>query len=170
MIELNDLFFSVMKLHLPLSLYRAVLGVLLVANTVGSVAYAATIHEDASMQTYTDFGQNLGRYVVGTSVNALVNHIRTTQGGIAITYTDGTAPFYISNEQGMIDFSATHDGGHSAMISPTFLATVNHNANINGEFSDRVVGSEHALSYSAVDIRGSKCLSPGSDYARRLAV
>lgn len=55
------------------------------------------MHEDAYLTTYTDFGQNRGRYVVGTRVNALLEHIRTQEEGIVIEYKDGTT-YKISNE------------------------------------------------------------------------
>ena len=67
---------TVMKLHLNLSLRRALLAAMAAVCSL-STAWAGIMHPDASLQTYTDFGQNRGRYVVGSSVNALLSHIRT---------------------------------------------------------------------------------------------
>lgn len=120
-----------------------------------STAQAGIRHSDVLLQTYTDFGQNKGRYVVGARVNALLEHIRQADGGIAIPYTDGQESFIISNAQGMIDFSCTFDGGPDAAIGPNMIATVAHNGSNSASYGDRVVGSEHALNYQAIDIRGS---------------
>lgn len=145
-----------MKLHLPLSLRKGLLSLLPLAMTLAcSTAQAGIRHSDELLQTYTDFGQNKGRYVVGSQVNALLEHIRTTDGGIAIPYTDGQAPYIISNEQGMINFSATVDGGPDAAIGPNMIATVAHNGSNSASYGERVVGSEHALNYQAIDIRGT---------------
>ncbi len=144
-----------MKLHLNLSLRRALLAAMVAAAALPT-ARAGVMHDDASFQTYTDFGQNRGRYVVGSKVNALLSHIRTeVDKGITIHYTDDTPTYTISNEQGMISFNGTHDGGHSVVIGPNFIATVEHNGEINGSFSERTVGSAHAINYEAVDIRNS---------------
>lgn len=135
---------------------------------------AGQMHSDVSIITYTDFGQNKGRYVTGESVNALLQHIRDTEGrdkegGIAIHYTDGTTPYLISNEQGMISFAGTGDNGAYAAIAPNTTATVNHNDSNNASFGGRVVGGSHAISYSAIDIRYSstfRLTEPnGFDYA-----
>lgn len=89
------------------------------------------MHEDAYLTAYTDFGQNRGRYVVGTRVNALLEYIREQDGGITIEYKDGTPTYTISNEQGMIDFRGAPDVGHSALIGNNFLVTVKHNGSLN---------------------------------------
>ncbi|MBR5878263.1 MAG: hypothetical protein IKY91_01835, partial [Akkermansia sp.] len=75
--------------------------------------------------------------------------------GITIRYTDGTAPYTISNEQGMISFAGTDDIGAQVAVSPTFAATVLHNGSIDASYGEREVGSTHAINYSAIDIRGS---------------
>lgn len=123
------------------------------------------MHEDASYQTYADFGQNRGRYVTGTRVNALLQHIREdVDKGITIHYTDGTAPYTISNEQGMINFSGTDDIGAQVAVSPTFAATVLHNGSINASYGEREVGRTDAINYDAIDIRHSNVfrLAPAS--------
>lgn len=144
-----------MKKSLFLSRILSILTI--TAVTVGSYnAYAGIMHTDATYQTYTDFGQNCGRYVTGTKVNALLDHIRTNvDGGIKITYTDGTAPYVISNEQGMIDFRATDDIGAQVAVSPTFAATVHHNGPISASYGGRTVGDAHAINYQSIDIRHS---------------
>ena len=50
-----------MKLHLPLSL-RSSLFALFVASVTCPFAQAAIMHSDITLITYTDFGQNAGRY------------------------------------------------------------------------------------------------------------
>ncbi len=153
-----------MKLHLNLSLRRALLAAMVAAAALPT-ARAGVMHDDATFQTYTDFGQNRGRYVVGSKVNALLSHIRTeVDKGITIHYTDGTPTYTISNEQGMISFNGTHDGGHSVVIGPNFIATVEHNGSIDGTFSERTVGSAHALNYDAVDIRNSSAFRLAPDW------
>ena len=142
-----------MKFHLPLLLRKALLLSLCVC--AATTAYAGVMHEDVNLQTYTDFGQNKGRYVVGDQVNALLQHIREEEGGIAIPYTEGSSPFIISNEQGMINFSSTGEGGPYAAIAPNVVVTVLHNGSVNGAYGDRVVGENHAINYSAIDIRSS---------------
>lgn len=146
-----------MKLHLPPTLRRSLLALMtIIAGVACSTAEAGVMHADASYQTYTDFGQNRGRYVVGTSVNSLLQYIRTeVDNGILIQYTDGTAPYAISNEQGMINFTATDDIGAQVAVSPTFAATVLHNGAISASYGNRVVGSEHAINYNSIDIRYS---------------
>ena len=146
-----------MKLHLPLSLRRCLLTVMtIVAGITSPTVQAGAMHQDATLQTYTDFGQNKGRYVVDGRVNALLQYIREeVDKGIAINYTDGTTPFVISNEQGMIDFSATFENGALTAISPTFTATVYHNGSNNASYGEREVGSAHAINYNVIDLRGS---------------
>ena len=88
-------------------------------------------------------------------MNALLEHIRQQDGGITIEYKDGTPTYTISNEQGMIDFRGAPDVGHSALVGNNFLVTVQHNGALNCSFSGDDVGSEHAIYYTAVDIRKS---------------
>ncbi len=148
--------FLLMKLHLPVSLRKSLLAVFIGSLAVTShSAYAGIMHSDATIATYTDFGQNKGRFVVGSSVNSLMQHIRDTEGGIGIEYTDGTPTYYLSNQQGMINFSGVHDGGHSALVSVNMLATVKHNGSLSASFAANDIGNEHAQKYSVLDIRGS---------------
>ena len=122
---------------------------------MSGTAVAGFMHSDVTIPTYTDFGQNKGRYVVGNAVNSLLQHIRDTEGGIGIEYTDGTQTYYLSNEQGMIDFIGVHDSGHCTLVSPNMVATVLHNGSLNGSFSANDIGEAHAQNYSVLDIRGS---------------
>lgn len=144
-----------MKLHLPVLLRKCLLSVLSAVAITSGTAVAGVMHSDVTMPTYTDFGQNKGRYVVGSAVNSLLQHIRDTEGGIGIEYTDGTQTYYLSNEQGMIDFVGVHDSGYCTLVSPSMVATVLHNGSLNGSFSANDIGEEHAQNYSVLDIRGS---------------
>lgn len=141
------------------SAFGSVLTLLAAANLYVD-AQASVIHSDVPLQTYVDFGQNKGRYAI--NANALLTHIRERDGGIVISYTDGTAPWKISNAQGMINFSATDDIGAQVVVAPNMTATVFHNGSINASFGHREIGTNHAVNYSAIDIRGSEIfrLSP----------
>ncbi len=144
-----------MKLRLNLSLRRALLAAMVTTCSFVNITQAGTMHDDVSFQTYTDYGQNLGRYVQGCNANALLQYIRNeVEHGIVIHYTDGTS-YTISNEQGIVDSSGVFDIGAANAISPNFIATVLHNGSLNASYSERVVGSEHAINYSGVDIRSS---------------
>ena len=145
-----------MKLHLNLSLRRALLAAMATVCTLCSAAYAGGMHDDTPLQTYTDFGQNRGRYVVGSQVNSLLEYIRSeeVENGIRINYTDGTY-YTISADQGMISYRGTHDGGHSVAVGANIIATVEHNGSIDASFSERWVGNSNAINYASIDIRGS---------------
>ncbi len=146
-----------MRPRLNLSLRRALMAAMATACTLlSTTAWGGVMHDDVSFQTYTDFGQNRGRYVVGSQVNELLSYIRSDKvdNGIVIHYQAGGS-YTISNEQGMINFGGTHDQGHSAVISPTFIATVFHNGSLNASVGERWVGESHAINYDGVDIRGS---------------
>ena len=144
-----------MKLRLNHSLRKAVMTAFAIAATAMSWTWAGVMHEDATYATYSDFGQNRGRYATGRAENALLQYIRQKEGGIGIEYTDGTQTYYISNEQGMIDFSGVHDQGHSGLVSVNTLATVLHNGSLNASFTEDDLGAGYAQNYSVLDIRGS---------------
>lgn len=118
------------------------------------------MHSGVSHVIYTDFGQNCGRYVVGNT-NALLQHIREQDGGIKITYTDGHDDYVLPLEQGMIDFSMGYYQSTAAAISPTLIATVGHNGEIDSNFTARVqgIGSGNTLNYAAIGIQGSSVFS-----------
>lgn len=158
-----------MKLHLPVSLRKNLLAIMAaVACMVSPTVEAGVMHSDATITTYTDFGQNKGRFVMGSSVNSLLQYIRESEGGIGIEYTDGTQTYYLSNEQGMINFSGVHDEGHSGLVSVNVLASVKHNGSLAASFAGNDIGNEHAQNYSVLDIRGSDKFrlaeSSGHDY------
>ncbi len=150
-----------MKLHLPLSLRSSLLAVF--AASVVVPAMASTMHGDVSLVTYTDFGQNAGRYDVGVT-NELLQQIREEAGGIVISYTGGQADYVIPLNQGMIDFSSTFYRSTAAAISPSMIVTVGHNGEISSDFSSEVagIGVEHAIQYTAV---GNRSSSDYSNYA-----
>ena len=138
-----------MKLHLPLSLRSSLLA--LFATVVAQTAQASLMSNDASLITYTDFGQNCGRYVAGDGGNALLKYIRQQEGGIAITYTNGQADYIIPNSQGMVDFSTGYYNLTGAAISPSLVATVGHNGELEGTFTTRVHGiGSAAINYAVI--------------------
>lgn len=141
------------------------------ATLAAPEAHAGAMHTDVSFQTYTDFGQNKGRYATGGQVNALLDYIRReVDGGIKITYANGKeGSFVIPYAQGMIDFRGTYDSGADVAISPTFVATVHHNGSNDASYGHRTVGGNHAINYKAIDIRGSETFrlwpeGTGNDY------
>lgn len=139
---------------------------MLTALTLGSMtAHAGVMHEDVHLQTYTDFGQNCGRYVVGARENALLRHIRSEEKGISIPYTNGNPAYYIPESQGMINFSGMIDCGAMAAIGPNIVASVEHVEAMDASFAVRVIGKEAAIKYSAIDITDSNQfrLTPGND-------
>lgn len=144
-----------MKLHLPLSLRKCLL-LVFAATTIP--AWGGGMHEDVNILTYADFGQNKGRYAVGGAVNELLDAIRLKDGGIKFEYQNPSkvdSPHIIDYNQGMINYSATADIGAYNAIAPTFIATVLHNGSQDGSFSEKAIGSTHAINYEGIDIRGS---------------
>lgn len=147
-----------MKLHLPLSLFRRLTYLMAAAAcvTVASAEVMKTQH--ASLLTYADFGQNMGRYVTGTNVNGLLQHIRTQDKGVLITYTDGTASNVL--EHGMIDFSSVVQGGGGIgagnLVAPNAYITAQHNGTFSPSFSStNVVGEGNAIRYQGIEYRNS---------------
>lgn len=155
-----------MKLRLSLSLRRCLLACYAAAvATLGSLgAYAGTLHEDVSMQTYTDFGQNMGRYVTGGHVNALLSHIRS-QEGITITYTGGQSDYRLQPGS-MVSFDAQADNGASIGIGFNFLATVEHNGVQNPTFTSHLLPAGSSVQYNGIEYRDSDTflLTPSVDY------
>ena len=90
-----------MKLHLPIFLRKSIL-LLFAASTVP--AWGGGMHEDVAKHTYADFGQNKGRYRV-TGVSSMLQAIRESDGGIAVTDANGEVTYIIPLEQGMINFA-----------------------------------------------------------------
>ncbi len=155
-----------MKLRLSLSLRRCLLACYAAAvATLGSLGtYAGTLHEDVSLQTYTDFGQNMGRYVTGGHVNALLSHIRS-QEGITITYTGGQSDYRLIPTE-MVSFDAQADNGASIGIGFNFLATVEHNGVQNPTFTSHLLPAGSSVQYNGIEYRDSDTflLTPSVDY------
>lgn len=149
-----------MKPHLPLSLRSSLLALFSAVVTCHTVQ-AANMHSAVTLVTYTDFGQNCGRYIAGDGGNALLQYIRQQEGGIVITYTDGRADYVISNEQGMIDFSAGYNRSLATAISPSIVVTVGHNGEQSSNFTSDVygIGGSHCINYKSVSIAGSSVFS-----------
>ena len=146
-----------MKLHLPVSLFKAVLSLLTVAAVVTSVPVSASVqHQDASVVTYTDFGQNAGRYSVGVT-NALLQYVN--RNGVVLTYTGGQADYVLPH--GMIDFSAGYYRSTAAAISANCVATVKHNGAISADFTQQYygIGTENAIRYQAIEYKGDATFS-----------
>ncbi len=143
-----------MKLHLPLSLRSAIYAVF--AALVGNVpAQAGIMHSDATLITYTDFGQNEGRYSVGVT-NALLQHIRQQEGGVTITYTGGQATYVMPH--GMIDFGSNYHDAAFAAISPSAVGTCAHNYTSDyrwtSYFTGHVygIGDSNAVKYKGIEL------------------
>lgn len=154
-----------MKLRLHPAWRRSLLTAIVTIGTQG--AFAGLMHPDVSFQTYTDFGQNKGRYVVEDKENALLDFIRQKE-GITIPYTDGQAGRQVASyQQGMINFSASCDGGNVALIAPNFVATVKHNPDLDTTYGGRELGMDYAIRSEAIHVEGSTNfrLFPDSDYA-----
>ena len=89
----------------------------------------------------------------------MLQHIRTKVkveegGGISITYTDGTAPYIISSEQGLPYFSATIDEGSGGLLQPNVVVSVCHQIkNIwSYTYNVRELGNNKAQHYGVVNI------------------
>ncbi len=118
------------------------------------------MHRDVPLITYTDFGQNAGRFVAGET-NALLQHIRERDGGIYINYTGGQDSYLIPLAQGVPDFSATFYVSTAAALSPSMIVTVGHNGEISSNFTSEVagIGATHAVKYQAIGSRYSDVYS-----------
>lgn len=128
---------------------------------MASVATAGYMHGDASLLTYTDFGQNMGRYSVGNT-NALLDYIN--RDGVKITYTGGQADYTM--EHGMIDFSSQCDGGYGAAIGYNFYTTVQHNGVHNNTYTANYLGNNYAIHYQGIEYRTSSSflITTNNDY------
>ena len=151
-----------MKLHLPSALRKALLLVLAVVSVTS--ARAGTLHSQVTLQTYTDFGQNMGRYVTGSRVNALLAAIREKE-GITITYTDGRAPYRLEHDQ-MVSFDGQTSEGAFAAIGYNFLASVQHNGTPNPSFTTQELPANNSVRYTGIEYRSSDkfITTPDTDY------
>ncbi len=122
-------------------------------------AFGSYLHSDVSIQVYTDFAQNCGRYQTGTT-SALLQHLNS--GGITIPYTGGQESGTMSY---MPDFSSQTDEGFSAGIGINFIALVQHvGTDPTTTFSGRNVGTSNAIVYTGIEyadigLRGSSYTS-----------
>lgn len=145
-----------MKLHLPLSL-RQSLFLLFAAVTVP--AWGTGLHGYVAKQTYSDFGQNKGRFRV-TGISTMLQAIRDKDGGIAMPTAEGKTTWVLPSSQGMIDFSGIVDYGPNgtqchgagAAFGANYIVTVAHNPPYSASFGVTQLGSEHTIKYNTVVI------------------
>ncbi len=155
-----------MKLHLPIALRKslvAVMGSVAIALSINT-ATAGTSHADVSQITYTDFGQNMGRYQAGNT-NALLEYIRERDGGVTIEYLGGQPTFTMPHE--MISFESAMDGGAGAGIGYNFGVTCGHNGVLNPIYSSRYIGTDNAIKYAGIEVNRSASvfrLHTGNDH------
>lgn len=147
-----------MKPHLPLSLFRRLTLLMAAAFCVTVASGEVMKTQHASLLTYADFGQNMGRYVTGGNVNGLLSYIREQEGGVLITYTDGTASNVLPN--GVPDFSSVvqNGGGMGAgnLVAPNAYITAQHNGTFTPSFSSPyVVGENNDIRYQGIEYRNS---------------
>ena len=109
-----------MKLRLP----RHLILVFVLAGCV-LPSMAAVRHTDVSLYTYVDFATNSGRYATGTT-NALLDYIRSQEGGVTIHYTGGQESYVLPN--GIINFDSVADDGNMTVVGYNYVVTVAHNA------------------------------------------
>ncbi len=131
------------------------------AALVGNVpAQAAIMHSDATLITYTDFGQNTGRYKTTESANALLQHIRQQEGGVTITYTGGQQTYVMPH--GMIDFGSTYHVATCAAISPSAVASCAHYYTFDSSFTNHAygIGSTHAVQYKGIEMAAGTVGNP----------
>ncbi len=152
-----------MKLHLPAPLFRCVLAAIstVAAFTCNPTAEAADQHADVSLLTYTDFGQNMGRYAVGNT-NALLKHLNA--GGVTISYEGGQADYTL--QHGMVDFSSVTDNGWAGAIGYNFVASATHVMTADPTFSANNIGASNAINYKGIEYStGNEFLhKTGDDY------
>lgn len=152
-----------MKLHLPSVLRKALMAVSAVSMTVAGTTQAAIMHPSVSLQTYTDFGSNMGRYTIYQQ-NALLKHLNSK--GVYISYTQGQNDYRL--EHGMISYESMVDGGPFTAISYNATATVQHNGVTNPVFTGRFIGSDQAIHYAGIEYRSCEnntfLLTPQIDY------
>ena len=146
-----------MKLHLPLSLRKCLL--LICAATAATTAWGGGMHEDVDKRTYSDFGQNKGRFRV-TGISSMLQAIRDKDGGIAMPKANGEVTWVLPEEQGMINFANSLDygatgtqcHGAAAAFGANYLVTVAHNPGFSAAFGTTQLGSSHTIKYSTVQI------------------
>ncbi|MBE6414967.1 MAG: hypothetical protein E7032_00350 [Akkermansiaceae bacterium] len=146
-----------MKLHLPLFLRKCLL--LVCAATAATTAWGGGMHSDVAKRTYSDFGQNKGRFRV-TGISSMLQAIRDKDGGIAMPKANGDVTWVIPESQGMIDFSNSVDfgpvgtmcHGAGAAFGANYIVTVAHNPGFSASFGVTPLGSANSIKYSTVQI------------------
>lgn len=144
-----------MKLRLNPTLRRCILAAFtaIVSLSTGNTAQGSILYSSVGMQTYTDFGQNCGRYQAGR-VNDLLSSIRAAEGGVKIYYYGEKFEGYsYTLRHGMIDFSSGSSASVDAAIGYGFLATVQHNGVQNPSYAAAEVGSNAAVKYAGIEYR-----------------
>lgn len=144
-----------MKLRLNTTLRRCLLAAFAAVATLstGNIAQGSILYSSVGMQTYTDFGQNCGRYQAGR-VNDLLSSIRQEEKGIRIYYYgDKFEGYSFTLPHGMIDFSSGSVGSVDAAIGYGFLATVQHNGVQNPAYAAPIVGANNAVKYAGIEYR-----------------
>ncbi len=137
-----------MKLHLPVTLFKALLVTL---ATVWPTVDASTLRSEVSFITYTDFGQNMGRYKTDTTANDLLLYLRQQAGGVKIEYQNGDS---YTLEHHMPDFTGAKDHTATDMaLGYNATVTVKHNGVFNGNFTSSSIDSAHSIFYQGIEYR-----------------
>ncbi|MBQ8478923.1 MAG: hypothetical protein IJ503_00890 [Akkermansia sp.] len=135
-----------MKLHLPLSLRSSLLA-LIAVSAIGQTVSAGIMNSDVSMVTYTDFGQNKGRYVTDADANALLKHLRQQSGGVVISYDGGE--ILLPHE--MPEFSSSANNGSYTFTGHNALLSVQHMPVYNGGLTGNDIGNSNQIVYQAIE-------------------
>lgn len=158
-----------MRLHLPLTLRRALLMSCIGGVSVATFSFGGVMHADVSYATYTDFGQNMGRYKAQDTANSLLKYIREQDGGVRLTYLGGQPDYVLKHE--MIDYSSQHDQGTHVALGCNWLATVEHNHSrfmSGATFTGNYIGSGNAIHYTGIEYTNSAgnvfMHKPSNDY------
>lgn len=135
-----------MKLHLPLSLRSSLLA-LIAVSAIGQTVSAGIMNSDVSMVTYTDFGQNKGRYVTDADANALLKHLRQQSGGVVISYDGGQ--ILLPHE--MPEFTSSSNNGSYTFTGYNALLSVQHMPVYNGGLTGNDIGNSNQIVYQAIE-------------------
>ena len=137
-----------MKLRLPVNLVQMLL---VACAVVCPTTESATLNGDVSFITYTDFGQNLGRYKTDETANALLLHLREKEQGVKIVYRNGES--YTLNYN-MPDFTGAKDHTATDMsLGYNTIVTVKHNGVFDGSFTSSTIGTNHGVFYQGIEYR-----------------
>ncbi|MBR3902334.1 MAG: autotransporter-associated beta strand repeat-containing protein [Akkermansia sp.] len=143
-----------MKLSLPVALVKMLM---VACAVVYSTVESATLNSDISLITYTDFGQNLGRYKTDETANALLLHLREQEGGVKIVYRNGES---YTLDYNMPDFTGAKDHTATDMaLGYNAIVTVKHNGVFNGSFTSSSIGADHGVFYQGIEYHDDSTLS-----------